>query len=404
MIGTFYNVQVLVDLVQNVLIKRLHDIDPASLFHFLVQFREPLIREQSDVFPPDYRGPNLEELRTSIRDGLDALKKSQLLFVETIISNFSVLLDGKKTQLLSSITPWLLIKVLTEMHDHMPNSELVELIEAFVRKLPKHLLTEDDRSEFNSLIDWHDEKIYPFFLKYNLDWVDPSIARQCLAILRGKRGQTIQALKSQTVDLRPQNSISPWFIWSWLQAVHDSSGATKQPEVELIEFIGTFGKAGAPHNPITLGYFENYSTPSIGARTQRENGVGAQILFDASLTAEEREDWHYISQPAQNPFIGLKLHGFSFQPTVVIFDFHPTGGTVYKGPQNLKLEMRNGKEFHTQTITVDTEGSAIMEVKNRFAFNILKVEMVGNKDDAILRATGLKVGGLFLPEIEGELG
>jgi hypothetical protein len=327
---------------------------------------------------------------------MDALKKSQDIFVDQIVGQLSELLQKHRKMLLASLTPYLLARVL-ERHGGS-NVAVAEIIEAYVAQAGEGEVTEDDRAAFNAIINWDDPQLYRLFSRFDLAWADPVRARACLGLLRAKRAETIAALEKRAAGLAAAG-VSRWFASSWFKAVSDSDGCQSDPHVELCEFLGTLG-AGVRVDPVELGYLCDESTPSLGAEVTDDDALGSRVLFDFTLSETARADRHFASRPDSQPSIGLTLVGFHFIPTLVLFSYDPGKFRHYHAPEKLALELcdqdRGGPPY--SVVREVEQGQACFLIDKAVPFVSLRLVMLGNGRMAVLRADSIKIHGFFVPD------
>jgi hypothetical protein len=395
MVAVFYDAPVLRSMVQDVILRRLSAtrLEIPELCELAAWFRRVSVVRAA---VPGGRGPDPEALERAIPAGLAALKKSQEIFCEQIVSRLSELLQRHRGILLASLTPSLLARVL-EKHGGS-NVETAEVIERYVAQASEGEITEEDRSRFNAIINWDDPRLYRLFSRFDLPWADPVRARECLRLLREKRADTIAALEDRAGGLAVA-AVSRWFASSWLKGVDDSDGFRSDPHVELCEFLGTVG-AGVRVDPIKLGYLCDRSTPSLGAAAIDDDGLGSRLLFNFTLSEEERADRHFVSQPVPQPEIGLELVGCHFVPTFVNFSYDPGELRHYHAPDRIALKLWDEK-VERPCYSVESRvqhGQARFLIEEQVPFVVLKLVMLGNEKRKVLRADSIHIHGFFLPD------
>jgi hypothetical protein len=292
--------------------------------------------------------------------------------------------------LLSSITPFLLSRVLTA--HKLPNAEAAALIEALTHSSPTLVLTAADLVDLNAAVDWEDGDAYRLFSQYALDWVDPSFARRCLSQLRVQRVATLSALSARASGV-PAVALSRWFASAWLQEVENSGGSTADPPVELLSYLSALGGS------VAFGFLEDISSPSLGAAIGHEDGVGARVLFDIAVAERERGRWHFVSQPCKEPRVGAYCVGFEFRVESVIFEFEQTEQTAYRGPHQLRLDLqREGKTVYSD-IREMTRSTVDFNLPIPMNCSSLTITMIGGGNNRVLRADAIRVFGMFDPEV-----
>jgi hypothetical protein len=397
MISIFYGIAVVTEMLRDVLtaqIREKYGTDtPADLAGFCALIA--CYRRVSLAWSGarDSLGDAMDRL---INASLTALRDSQSLFTDVLSRHLLTLLASQRHALLTSITPFLLSRVL-KAHK-IPNEEAAALIEGFMRSTTDIALTAADLTDLNAAIDWEDEDAYRLFSEYALDWVDSSIARRCLARLVEQRTATLSAL-SERVSALTAGEVSRWFASSWLLAVRESAGNTVDPPVELLSYISRFGGSGSPSDPVALGFLANTSSPSLGTSLDREDGVGVQIIFDSGIAERERGRWHFVSVPCNKPQVGARCVGFEFRVEAVVFEFSQPIGTLYHAPKQLQLDLsRKGKTVLTDV--QEMNGATVdFNVASPVPCSALTITMVGDGKSDVLRADAIRVIGVFMPEV-----
>jgi hypothetical protein len=411
MVSVFYGSQDLREMVEHALVQKLQFVgkppesysnkrtDPSESIELvdfcslIAWFRHPEIDDSSDLV--SVTKPDPVALSSAIQNGLERLTAAQNILIEPLFRNIDSILTIHQKVFFESVTPYLLISLLAR--SKISNTELISIIERYVEGAPAGLVTADDRAAFTETVDWSDPTVLRLFSRFDLSWMKPSTARGCLAAVIDQRVRTVAALEYRASELPEAPPISSWFAMSWIQAVHDSDGSTERSTVELIEYLSTFGcaGAGAAFSPTALGYIENLSTPSLDTVLGLEDGIDSGMLFRPGVGPLPVREWHYTSMPCEDPFIGLKLNGYAFKVDHVSFAFVPPPATVYQGPMRLKLEIadKDGKLFVEQKRVID--GQASFELRKAIAFSRLRLVMMGHGERNVLRANMIKINGVF---------
>jgi hypothetical protein len=408
-LAAFYDVPELVEMMKSVVAERLEEFDDPTDIYRLTE-----LYNKFDAVSP------FPEATSLVKAGIESMKLSQDVFVKYMVDNFGRLLRHSRSELFECVSSSLFASVLRACD--LPNDDMVDLVEGYIGA--RGITDPSEFARFDSIVNWEDEQSFLLFSRYGLQWANASTSRRLISRLIDERRETVIAFDSYADGCARDQS--RWCVFSWLQAVRDSSGTGEQPAVELIEYLSSLAGVGRPFDPCRFGLFDGACSPSLAspfrldpnealrsfggdrpdhgtgcrirAHERLEQGIGPQILFDYGLKAECGRSWHYCSTPDPGrPFVGLTLKGFCFDLTEVTFEYHKRRGAMYRAPGRLVLEARfRGRIVEKSPPERLRGGIAVFRLDVPKRVTDVRVCMEPKTNFAVLRADAIYLYGKFV--------
>ncbi|OHT12673.1 hypothetical protein TRFO_17516 [Tritrichomonas foetus] len=170
----------------------------------------------------------------------------------------------------------------------LTRKEKIILINNFLKH--KNIITLQDRETLAETIDWSLPDAYSLFIKYDLSWVPPKIARPFLFDIFEKRDNFLSLFKNEVDSLQTysKNSIgSRWYAFMWINHIINANQSINvnqkinvnqsintnhiinantidnYPEIEVTNFISTLGNTTKPLDVSLYGLIDTYGSPEL---------------------------------------------------------------------------------------------------------------------------------------------
>ena len=196
------------------------------------------------LIPKIYNGYSTFELcKLMIKANLieDVIDKKEELAKELILAK-----PHKKAEMYKVLTPIVMYYILqTPEYKSKTQEQLFNIIDTFY-SFHKDM-TQKDKENFSSLIDFHSEGAYKFALQNDCDWVDPHIMRTLYSEIITKRRDSLNSF-SQNIDSAISNCngsnkftrLFPFQFVSYVSACKNYNPVEPVPIVSMLSTMGYY--------------------------------------------------------------------------------------------------------------------------------------------------------------------
>ena len=309
-----------------------------------------------------------------------------------------------------SVSPTVFAAILKKLPDSNKIYERFQFISEYVRTNHK-ALTENDKVQLASVINWKDSKAYRLILEFDNDWIPDSIARNLFSQALNARRKTAKAFENDVQKAKGDNS--RWFALSWLHSLSKGIPENATPVVDVFQCARLLG-GNNEINPAKYMLFETLSSPFVG------QGTNVEYMYSVNNIFTSDNDNYFLSKEGsakQHPFISfsfgrnaklllksLQVNSYAhrYQPRSLLYQQH-SGRDFYirRGPASLALETGVGGSAPSERVaTLDFQDN-----HSDFTFpqpvlaSSIKISMPLQSSAGWwnLRISNIEVQGQFLP-------
>jgi hypothetical protein len=279
--------------------------------------------------------------------------------------------------------------------------EALTMIDQFHANFP--IVSETDRENLASIVDWADPQAHQLMIRHNCVWVPARIQLdQLRRVMRAAR-TTAHALRERAS--LAQTEMSRWFPFTWIQSVHDGDGKGGDTfEVEVIDFARTLGRTVTGFNPVQVGLVTVRSSEPLGGfpataaidgtSTEYFMSVGTDMFWEVDLgpLAQFRVNIIQISCTSDPFMSSKKAIMMSHNPSLKISC--EDEGTLAPVPGRIVIEIFD-LEGNGTVLCDGKYTKSEHPVQNPTPIRRVKIR-VPDESDAVLRLFDVRLKGEFL--------
>ena len=304
-----------------------------------------------------------------------------------------------KNDIFKSLNPKLFRKVLEEPAvKDLSDYAKAQLIDEYVCEDMK--LTEEDKEDLASTINWDDKASYKILVSFDCDWVPSKISRNLYKQILDVRRHNIDILDKTTQQINNNSKddhlfVNRWFLFPWIHVIRYSKKCDSNPKINIVDFISRLGFLNHKIDAVGYGLFSTSSSKPISSNYQSKYAFSDQDYFLTALA----DELPYIAVDfgKHSRVSGTKLKLRCHNKTEKGIE------RPYPNPFCVIGTLGNQETLHASSIEYknlqDDKKYKLLDINPEIPFQTLKVAQESSTEAGfnVLRVLDFEIVGRFLP-------